>query len=74
MFDAISVGSRQCPAMRGCVKTHYKSLRVVPAQSQVEAKRQSSVSGNGSAYSRAVAVVNARPALRDHAEVRTCVV
>jgi hypothetical protein len=45
-------------------------------KSQVEAKRQSFVSGDGSAVSRAVVIVNARPELWDeltgeHAEVRT---
>jgi hypothetical protein len=51
-------------------------MNVFPAQSQIEAKRQSSVCGVGSAVSRAVVIVNARPALwderaREHAEVRT---
>jgi hypothetical protein len=52
---------------------------VVPAKSQVEAKRQSSVRNDGSVISRAEAVMNARPAMcdelkREHAEVRTCVI
>jgi hypothetical protein len=51
----------------------------VPGVIPGEAKRQPFVSENGSAISRAVVVVNARPALRDElvredAEVRTRVV
>jgi hypothetical protein len=53
---------------------------VVPASSsQIEAKRQPSVSEDGGAISRAVVVMNARPALWDelakkHAEAQTRVV
>jgi hypothetical protein len=52
---------------------------VVPASSQIEAKRKPSVSEDGGAISPAVVVMNARPSLwdelaREHAEARTRVV
>jgi hypothetical protein len=52
---------------------------VVPTTSQIEAKRQPSVSEDDGAINRSVVVVNARPALwdevaREHAEVRTRIV
>jgi hypothetical protein len=71
---------RRCPATRGCVTwVTTKHHAWVPGVIPDDAKRQPSVREDDIAVSRAVVVVNARPALwdelvREHAEVRTRVV